>query len=296
MKTTSIITTAIGCLLVSQSITAQSKSQTIALDNTTLKQIQTFVSPQVFLESPDGKLAFYTDGKHNSIYVKKLGNNTKDKLVYTGNNCGYFASWASDSKHLYMRNKYKEGREYSVQSLQYTFATNQTKERPDIIPQSIIGNYMTESDFKKPVYINNQLQLAKQDVSKKEIILEKNQQCYQPILSPNKKLVAVHIGSQIWIYDVANVNKPYVLGEGLARSWSADSKYLIGHLDTSIDGHQMTGSELYVFDVATKKKMQLTNTKGVYETNPTFTADGTGIYYIDAKTEKAFYCKLKKTK
>jgi len=41
------------------------------------------------------------------------------------------------------------------------------------------------------------------------------------------------------------------VGTGIATSWSADNQYILGFLDSSEDGHNVTNSELFLFDIKT---------------------------------------------
>jgi Tol biopolymer transport system component len=235
---------------------------------------------QYVFESPNANYICYSGNKLNNVYLKS-NTQKNSKLLFTGNNCGYMPSWNSTSNAIYMRNKYKQEGKYLIQTMVHDINTNITKQITNILPQSINGAVVDPSLM---VYINNKLQLVKYISEIKEtVIIEKDKQCYQPILSPNKKLIAVHIGSEIWIYDAIGNNPAYSLGQGLANAWSPDSKYLLGHIDESKDGHEMSGSELFIYNVTSKTNTKITNTPTITELNPSWGYNGKYIYYINEK-------------
>ena len=87
--------------------------------------------------------------------------------------------------------------------------------------------------------------------------------------------------------------KPKKIGNGLITSWSKDSKFLLGFVDISKDGHEVSNSELYLYDVSGQAVYQLTNTEGVIEMNPAFSGDGSKIYYINSKDGSIIISQLK---
>jgi hypothetical protein len=236
---------------------------------------------QYVFESPNANFICYSGTSLNTVYVHNL-KKKKTKLIYTGTNCGYFPAWASNSGSVYMRNKYKQEGKYLIQTINYNLATGTAKPNPTILPQSINGAIVDENTM---VYINEKLQLVKYtQETKQTVVIEPNKQCYQPIVSPNKQHVAVHIGADVWVYDITGNTPAYSLGQGLVSAWAPNSQYLIGHFDESKDGHEISGSELYVFNIVTKTKTKITNTPNIVEMNPSFSANGKTVYYIDSKT------------
>ena len=77
--------------------------------------------------------------------------------------------------------------------------------------------------------------------------------CYQPIISPSGDKVVLHIGPNIWVYDVNEKTEPINLGVGLVSAWSTNGKYLLGFKEDKNDGHEMGNTDLYAFDVEAKK-------------------------------------------
>lgn len=245
-------------------------------------------------ESPDGKYICFSDENQGQLFIKKNTTNGLPKLFFSSNGCGYFPAWSSDSKSLFMKSKMQSGKEIKNETKQYVIKTNKIVKREDIDFRTIQSFNNIKSNTDPLVYINEKLQLIKTDrTSNINTVLEGNKICYQPVLSPNRQKVAVHIGNEIWVYDMNIKEKPRKIGNGLVTSWSLDSKILAGFIDVSEDGHQISNSELYLYDIQNQKTMQLTNTEDVIEMNPSFSQDGKKIYYINSKNGTIIISELK---
>ncbi len=70
------------------------------------------------------------------------------------------------------------------------------------------------------------------------------------------------------------------VGAGTAPAWSPDSKRLVFEV-TEDDGHDLVGSDLYLYDVAADHVSPLTATEQVLERHPSFSPDGTRIAFDD---------------
>lgn len=243
---------------------------------------------QYVFESPIGNYLCYSSKDLNKVYLKKLGSKkTKNILVFSGSNCGYFPSWSEKGNRIYMRNKVKENKQRTVQTIVYNISTQKVSESSSIVPQSINGALINDEKIGEHdyVYIDDKLQLIRYNSTfKQNQILEKDKNCYQPIISPDKKKVAVHIGADVWIYDIEGKNTPINFGLGLVTSWSPNSNYLLGFIDESIDGHDISNSDLYLYNIQSATKLKITNTKNIFEMNPSWSINGKHIYYIDSNT------------
>ncbi|MBN2486451.1 MAG: PD40 domain-containing protein [Bacteroidales bacterium] len=118
---------------------------------------------------------------------------------------------------------------------------------------------------------------------------------YNPVIAPNGKLAVIHLKSEMYLYatDGSGIIKP--LGTGIASSWSPDSRYIFGFLDSSANGHYIDGSELFVLDVETAERQQLTNSPGIFEMWPAVSPDGKKVVFSDEKTGSLFIAGIKKT-
>lgn len=260
--------------------------------NKTVRNINIKVS-YVF-ESPDTKYICFSDESLGKVYIKELGSNAEPKLIYTSNGCGYFPAWTANSSSIIMKSKTQSVKEVKNEAVEYIFKSNKIIKRADIDYRTIQSLTNSKSDFDPVIYINEKLQLVKMDRKSKAVtILEASQMCYQPVLAPDRQKVAVHIGNEIWVYDLNKNEKPKKIGNGLITSWSKDSKFLLGFVDISKDGHEVSNSELYLYDVSGQAVYQLTNTEGVIEMNPAFSGDGSKIYYINSKDGSIIISQLK---
>ncbi|MFO7657560.1 MAG: hypothetical protein R6W78_10865 [Bacteroidales bacterium] len=116
---------------------------------------------------------------------------------------------------------------------------------------------------------------------------------YNPVVSPDGKKTVIHLGSQMYLYATDGSGMIKKLGTGLASSWSADSEYVFYFLDTSIDGHQTTNSELYVVNILTNAHQPLTQTNDMIEMWPDVSPDGKNIAFADQKTGLIFTATIK---
>jgi Tol biopolymer transport system component len=260
---------------------SQDVSKTKYYLSNTKKLTDISVNASYVFEAPNKKYICFTDESVSQVYLAKMGAKAKPKLIFASPGCGYFPAWTKDSKSILMKSKTKMGNEIKNEAVEYVLNENKIVKRPDIDYRAIQSYTNAKSDSDPIVYINEKLQLIKKDPQSKEPIVLEDKQCYQPLLSPDKKKVAVHIGSEIWVYDMSKVEPPRKIGNGLVTSWSMDSRFLVGFVDSSADGHEMTNSELYLHDINNKKTYQLTDTKDVIELNPTFSQDGKKIYYTN---------------
>lgn len=70
------------------------------------------------------------------------------------------------------------------------------------------------------------------------------------------------------------------IGPGTAPAWSPDSKRVVFEV-TEDDGHDLTASELYVYDVGADRAAPLTTSDSVIERRPSFSPDGASIAFDD---------------
>ncbi len=230
-------------------------------------------------ESPDGKYMCFSDENLGQVFIKETTEQGLPKLIFSSNGCGYFPAWTADSKSILMKSKSKD---FKNEAVEYVLSSGKIIKRTDLNFRAIQSLNNSKADTDPLIYINEKLQLIKTDKKGQAItVLEGNQVCYQPLLSPDKQKVAVHIGNEIWMYDLNKKEKPKKIGNGLVTSWSVDSKFLVGFVDVSKDGHEILNSELYLYDVQNQKIFQLTNTENIIEINPSFSQDGKKIYYIN---------------
>ncbi len=246
--------------------------------------------------SPDGKFTLVTGHHFKGVYVLNLLTNEITQIS-DKEGSGYGYSWDNNNEMVYF--KQKEAKEYFSDSkvFSYSLKTRTTTLMPDI-DINMLSSYHGKginAESQIVVYTNmTTLKIEAKDlISKKSwVITPEEGQYYNALLSPDGKKVAVHNGSDIYIYDINGNGKGQKVGTGIATSWSADNQHILGFLDTSEDGHNVTNSELYLFDIKTLKSKKVTNTEVLLEMFPSFIGENK-VLFTDDKTGAIYTANLK---
>jgi Tol biopolymer transport system component len=228
--------------------------------------------------SPSGKYILATSTKYSGLIIL----NSKDFSIYKtflkNENIGYGACWSVDSKKIYFRKK--EG---------YTFYTYLLDIESDKITQTNLNpQYLTTKGFngeiKKIAYINEKLQLVYINENQKESFLTADDNnYYHLVMNPGANKFVIHNGSDIVLVNViTGENK--TIGKGIANAISKNNRYVFYHLDSSKDGHHITNSELYVYDIEMAKTTELTQTSNNIELWADLSLDGKTLLYSNEKT------------
>lgn len=246
--------------------------------------------------SPNGKLALVTGHHFKGAYVLNLKTNEITQIS-DKEGSGYGYSWDNNNETVYF--KQKSDKEYFSESKVYSYSI---KDKKTILQTDIDINMLSSYHGKEKngssqvvVYTNmTTLKIEAKDLISKRswVVTPEEGQYYNALLSPDGKKVAVHKGADIYVYDIYGSSKSQKIGVGLATSWSADSQNLLGFLDTSEDGHNVTNSELYLFDIKTLKSKKLTNTEVLLEMFPSFVGKNK-VLFTDDKTGAIYTAKLK---
>jgi hypothetical protein len=100
------------------------------------------------------------------------------------------------------------------------------------------------------------------------------------VVSPDgEKVVFQGLVTGLQVYSRAT-GKVVSVGPGTAPAWSPDSKRLVFEV-TEDDGHDLTASELYLYDLAADRASSLTSSDQVIERRPSFSPDGARIAFDD---------------
>ena len=246
--------------------------------------------------SPDGKFALVTGHHFKGVYVLNLKTNQITQIS-DKEGSGYGYSWDNNNEMVYF--KQKEAKEYFSDSKVYSYSLKDKKAtlRTDIDINMLSSYHGKEKNATSQIVVYTNMTTlkieAKDLISKKSwVITSEEGQYYNALLSPDGKKVAVHKGSDIYMYDVKGNGKGQKIGTGIATSWSADNQHLLGFLDTSEDGHNVTNSELYLFDTKTFKSKKVTNTEVLLEMFPSFICKNK-VLFTDDKTGAIYTAKLK---
>lgn len=269
-------------LLLSLSIYAQK------IDNFERIEVDGFYTNPVF--SPTGEFVLLTGEHLKGVYLLNL----KDKSVKEISDkpgSGYGYSWDKSGESFYFKEKAEKDYFTNSKVINYYVKDNHSKKVSEI-DHNYLPSYNGKSEI--VVYTNlSNLKIEAKDLStsKSWTVTNDKGQFYNAILSHDGKKIAVHNGADIFVYDIEGNSKGRKIGTGIATAWTDDDKHLIGFLDESEDGHSVSNSELYLFDVQNAKTKKITNTEVITEMFPTIFKDQ--IIFSDDKTGRLFLATLK---
>lgn len=246
--------------------------------------------------SPDGKFTLLTGHHFKGAYVLNLKTNEITQIS-DKEGSGYGYSWDNNNEMVYF--KQKQAKEYFSDSKVYSYSlkTKTTTLLPEIDINMLSSYHGKEKNGESQIVVYTNMTTlkieAKDLISKKSwVITSEDGQYYNALLSPDGKKVAVHKGSDIYVYDINGNGKGQKIGTGIATSWSADNQHLLGFLDTSEDGHNVTNSELFLYDIKTLKSKKVTHTEVLLEMFPSFIGKNK-VLFTDDKTGAIYTAKLK---
>ncbi len=242
------------------------------------------------ISSPNGKLALVTGEKFVGIYLLDLQSQKVSPITIPYAN-GYGYSWSTDNETIYYKVQPENGYVMDSEVFSYNIKTKKTTKL------AINHNYLPSYQGEKTVvvYTNiNTLQIEAIDLAtmKSWIVTNNEGQFYSATLSHDGKKVAVHEGSEIFVYNIDGSGVIAKLGAGIATSWSHDDAYLVGYLSESHDGHVISGSDIYLFDAKSGKSTKITDTERVLESNVSFLNSNT-IIYSDEQTGDILISEIK---
>lgn len=244
--------------------------------------------------SPDGKSILVTEVGYKGLYLINVDDHEIRKLNDI-QGAGYNAVWSPDSKHVYFRNK-KENPDYSskLEVNSIDVISGNISVHPEINPNGLQSYFMAKDNISPIVYTNTKTLLIEAqtfDKSKTWVITKDPGQYYQAILSPDRTKVVLHNGGEMFVYSIDGSGLISSLGRGIACSWTSDSENILYFLGED-DGHQSTGSELYLCSSDGLYKWKLTDTSDVFEMFPSLSPDNKIIVYSDDKSGKVFIANL----
>ncbi|UOK42044.1 MULTISPECIES: hypothetical protein [Flavobacterium] len=251
---------------------------------------ESFSNPIV---SPDGKFVLLTKEQNKGVYLLNVKEN-KVKKISNQNGSGYAYSWNQNSSTFYFREKNKADYHSHAVITAYDIKSKKLMKQNGTNP-NWLPSFKGFEENKTVVYTNLfslKIEAKNLETQKSWVVTNDEGQFYNAILSHNGKKVAVHKGADIYIYDVDGKSAGIKIGTGIATSWSQDDKYLIGFIDESKDGHSVSNSDLYLFEVESRKSKKLTDTKDNYEMFPCFYGDNK-VMFSDDKTGKIYVSELK---
>lgn len=260
-----------------------------------LEQIKPLPAKELFsnpIVSPDGKFVLLTKEHNQGVYLLNVKEN-KVKQISNSSGSGYAYTWNKNSSTFYFREKNKADYHSHAVIASYDIKSKKLKKQNGTNP-NWLPSFKGFEENKTVVYTNlSTLKIEAKNLKtqKSWVITNEDGQYYNAVISHNGKKVAVHKGADIYIYDIDGKSAGTKIGTGIATSWSQDDKYLIGFLDESKDGHTVSNSDLYLFDVESHKSKKLTDTKDTYEMFPCFYGNNK-VMFSDDKTGKIYVSEL----
>lgn len=262
---------------------AQTKTNENTVAETTSEK-QENTTPTLLIKSdavephycPDGSMFFYLNDKGNQLTVFNTKTN-ESKVVLQQEGLKNNVSWAKNCQTILY--KYKEN--YKMKFGSVNINGNKTQSFTDYPALTSVASlqysdtifYLDQKSLSiKAKYQNNEWNFGNE-----------KQRYYNLLASPNGRYLAANNGSEIVLIDL-KTNTESILGKGLHTSWHPLGNYLIGFLDESTDGHNISNSDIFLWDVNTGKQTQITNTKDIFEAYPNF-KNNTSIIYSDMNKE-----------
>ena len=234
-----------------------------------------------FLYCPDGASYLFTDAKGSKLYLKNDQAEEPIKIIEQkgiGNNLG----WSKNCNSIFFREKTKD---YKIFVNSITVDSKKKLKQNQINPAAELSTLV----YSDTAYCLDQKTLAVygEYEDKKWKITQEDGNHYKILLAPDNKKLLVHKGANVYLYTtsgelIAN------LGRGIATCWSSDSKYCIGFIDESVDGHQLTGAELLLFDIDEKTRTVITATKNIYEMWPAWHPKKNEVIFFDYKNQTTY--------
>ncbi|NQY06104.1 MAG: hypothetical protein HRT68_07955 [Flavobacteriaceae bacterium] len=199
----------------------------------------------------------------DKLYIYKDGADTPPKLITETKNIGNDFAWSKDGNSILFKERTKD---YRTQIVSFNTKTLEREIIPDL-PRLVSIKAMAITDT--IYYLDNKTLAVKAKYDNKVWDISKEPGNYYNIeVAPNNQYLIAHKGPSIYLFTTEGkfLRK---LGEGIATGWHPNSQYIIGFKDSSVDGHSITGSELYLFHLE-KETVQITDTPDQIETWPSF--------------------------
>jgi Tol biopolymer transport system component len=138
----------------------------------------------------------------------------------------------------------------------------------------------TDAEIGSPIAIARAERIFVNDGSGRLRAVGSGDRFFAPVASPNGDWVAFQgLATGIYVYR-RSTDELIHLGPGTAPAWSPTGDRLAFER-TEDDGHEIIGSELYLYDLGQRRLSRLTATPGVIERRPSFGPAGATVAFDD---------------
>ena len=274
-------------------VKAQSESTAFTLDNIQAVSFGEELSMPVW--SPDDSRLLAATSHGMMLRMIDLNKKNSIQTISNSRGAGFNASWSLDGEMVFFRYKDNE-RQIHPEIKSFSLQDGKTKSSK-LHPNGLSSASKAVKNTDPVVFVNVEslgIEAQTKDESRCWKITGDEGQFYNPLLAPDKKSLIVHEGSEMYLYATDGSGVIKHLGTGIASSWSPDGKYVLAFLDSSNDGHIISGSELYLIDINANKITQLTNSEDMNEMWPNWSNDGSKIAFEDERSGKIFVADIVK--
>lgn len=244
------------------------------------------------LFSPTGEFVLLTGEHLKGVFLLDLSTNSIQQISDKPGS-GYAYSWDKSGDSFYFKERSEKEYVSNSKVINYNLRDHYSRKMENI-DHNFLPNFNGSTGDQTVVYTNLanlKIEARNLSSSKSWTVTNEEGQFYNAILSHDGKKVAVHNGADIYVYDIDGNSKGRKIGTGIATAWTEDDKNLIGFLDESEDGHTISNSDLYLFDVQNAKTKKITNTEVLSEMFPTIHQDK--VIFADDKSGRIFIATLK---
>jgi len=246
--------------------------------------------------SPDSKYVLLSGEHLKGVFLLNLSDNSIT-TISSADGSGYAYSWNKDSNSFYFKEKGSKDYFSNSKVYQYSLSDKKTSAVVEINHNYLPSYKGFEKDAERQIVIYTNtatLKIEAKDLksSKYWTVTNDEGQFYNALLSHDGKRVAVHNGADIYVYPADGSGKGIKIGRGLATGWSKDDKFLIGFVDESTDGHRVTNSEIYWYDVTNARAKKITTSEVISEMFPSF-YDEDKVIFSDDKTGRIYTATIK---
>lgn len=242
------------------------------------------------LFSPTGEYVLLTGEHLKGVFLLNLSDNSV-KQISDKPGSGYSYSWDKSGDSFYFKERSEKDFVANSKVINYNLRDHYSK-KVENMDHNFLPNFNGSTEIVVFTNLSNlKIEAKNLSSSKTWTVTNDEGQFYNAILSHDGKKVAVHNGADIYVYDIDGNSKGRKIGTGIATAWTEDNKNLIGFLDESEDGHTVSNSELYLFDVENARTKRITNTEVISEMFPTIHKDK--VIFADDKSGSLFIATLK---